>query len=206
MMLVLTGLIAATAAQAGMLDEALGRLGARDAAALRAAPPALMQAMADMSGIADQWKSGGLLAADAAPAVAEAVDRLSAHWSELGAAPVATRWIVHQIALVVMASDVRSLMIAAEWRTDGPLSRAIGGWLDESARMHPQLSPRPPRNPCFQGLAGCFVHCSNLGTWWERSLCGLDCELDFAECTGGALCGLIGGILEAERGGTRLPA
>lgn len=199
------GLLAASAAQAGMFEDALGRLGARDVAALRAAPPALMQAMADASAIASDWKEGRLPANDAAPAAADAVNRLGAHWRELAAAPAATRWVVHQVALVVIAGDVRSLMIAAEWRTDGPLARAIGGWLDESARMRPLLNPAPPRNPCFQGIAGCYSHCSNAATWWERSLCGLDCELDFAQCMGGALGGVLGGILDAARSGSRFP-
>jgi hypothetical protein len=36
---------------------------------------------------------------------------------------------------------------------------------------------------CFQELARCYNEAAKKNSWIERWLAGLDCELDFIECT-----------------------
>ena len=36
---------------------------------------------------------------------------------------------------------------------------------------------------CFEDLANCYYEAAKRDTWLSRWLAGLDCELDFVECT-----------------------
>ena len=42
---------------------------------------------------------------------------------------------------------------------------------------------------CFQDLGACYVRASAHDSWVSRWLAGLDCELDFIECTRDKLIG-----------------
>ena len=42
---------------------------------------------------------------------------------------------------------------------------------------------------CFQNLASCYQRAALRETWWERSLAGADCELDFIGCAREAIIG-----------------
>lgn len=42
---------------------------------------------------------------------------------------------------------------------------------------------RPASAGCFTALADCFQRAANLEGFWYRWAAGLDCELDFIECT-----------------------
>ena len=194
------GLIAASTAHAITFDEAVGLLGTKGVSALRAASPEVVQAIADVSQVASAWKAGRLATSDAVLAAAEAVRRLSDHWSDLRQVPPASGWAVHQVAVLVLASDVRSLMTAAEWRTDGPLSEAMVGWLDESTRMLPSLAPDGPgAKGCLEALADCMDSASYGRTVLERGRRGLACAWEFIQCTGSKM----GGGLQRHDGEAR---
>jgi hypothetical protein len=45
----------------------------------------------------------------------------------------------------------------------------------------------PDSTRCFQNFAQDMDSCSYLGTWWERSLCGADAELELTSCIGSAI-------------------
>lgn len=36
---------------------------------------------------------------------------------------------------------------------------------------------------CFEELAACYQRAAGIDSWVSRWLAGLDCELDFVECT-----------------------
>jgi hypothetical protein len=36
---------------------------------------------------------------------------------------------------------------------------------------------------CATGLLGCYQRAANIDSFWYRWASGLDCELDFVECT-----------------------
>jgi hypothetical protein len=36
---------------------------------------------------------------------------------------------------------------------------------------------------CFENLANCYYEAARRDSWLSRWLAGLDCELDFVECT-----------------------
>jgi hypothetical protein len=42
---------------------------------------------------------------------------------------------------------------------------------------------------CFSNLASCYQRAAARDTWWERSLAGADCELEFVDCARRALIG-----------------
>jgi hypothetical protein len=42
---------------------------------------------------------------------------------------------------------------------------------------------------CFQNLAKCYARAGTIDDWGGRWLMGLDCELDFTDCTRRALIG-----------------
>lgn len=48
----------------------------------------------------------------------------------------------------------------------------------------PTTAQALPQTQCFQNLAANMEACSELGTWWARSLCGGDAELEFIGCVG----------------------
>jgi len=41
-----------------------------------------------------------------------------------------------------------------------------------------------PEVRCFQEFAQNMDDCSDLATWWQRSLCGADAEVQLAGCVG----------------------
>jgi len=43
--------------------------------------------------------------------------------------------------------------------------------------------PRPALAGCTTNLAGCFEAAAKIDSFWYRWAAGLDCELDFVECT-----------------------
>ena len=43
--------------------------------------------------------------------------------------------------------------------------------------------PSPAYAGCFEDLANCFQQAATRDSWLSRWLAGLDCELDFVECT-----------------------
>ena len=43
--------------------------------------------------------------------------------------------------------------------------------------------PSPAWAGCFEELAACYYRAAALDSWVSRWLAGLDCELDFVECT-----------------------
>lgn len=43
--------------------------------------------------------------------------------------------------------------------------------------------PTTAQAGCFEDLAGCYQRAAGLDSWVSRWLAGLDCELDFVECT-----------------------
>jgi hypothetical protein len=43
--------------------------------------------------------------------------------------------------------------------------------------------PSPAWAGCFEDLANCFARAATRDSWLSRWLAGLDCELDFIECT-----------------------
>ena len=202
MALTAMSLIVASAAQAITSDEALSLLPAEDLAALRAAPPAVVDALSDASQIASAWKAGRLPMRDAELAAADAVTRLTAGWSELATSPFSTRWAAHQVAVLVLTSDVKELMVASEWRTDGPLAEAVVGWVDESTRVRPLLDDGDPRRGCLERLADCFVDCSERETFFARGLCGLRCAGALPGCAASAITDLMSGLQSAGRGAT----
>jgi hypothetical protein len=51
------------------------------------------------------------------------------------------------------------------------------------------LGSRTVSAQCFSNLAACYQRAALRDTWWERSLAGADCELDFIDCTRRALIG-----------------
>jgi hypothetical protein len=40
----------------------------------------------------------------------------------------------------------------------------------------------PAQTPCFANLRDCFIRASKIKYWGDRTIAGLDCELDFVEC------------------------
>jgi hypothetical protein len=43
--------------------------------------------------------------------------------------------------------------------------------------------PSPAWAGCFEDLSDCFHRAATRDSWVSRWLAGLDCELDFVECT-----------------------
>ena len=43
--------------------------------------------------------------------------------------------------------------------------------------------PQPAMAGCTTTLADCFTAAAKIESFWYRWAAGLDCELDFAECT-----------------------
>lgn len=43
--------------------------------------------------------------------------------------------------------------------------------------------PRTAMAMCATGLADCYVAAAKVDSFWYRWAAGIDCELDFAECT-----------------------
>ena len=74
----------------------------------------------------------------------------------------------------MLATDVKDLMVASEWRTDGPLAEAVVGWLDEVAQDLRSLVA-DDRAGGLERLAECFIDCSDEETFLQRSMCGLRC-------------------------------
>lgn len=197
MALTATSVIAASAAHAITFDEAASLLPAKEFAALREAPSSVTEALSDASRMAGAWKAGRLPAKAAADATAKAVDRLAASWSDLATASGETRRAAHAVAVLVLATDVKTLMVASEWRADGPLAVAVDGWLFENARgWRPMVDDRPPDVDCTQNLLACYQYCANLRDFVSRSVCGIDCELSFLGCVGGVLGELTTGLVE----------
>ena len=201
MALTAMSLIVASAAQAITFDEALNLLPAKDLAALREAPASVVDALSDVSQVASAWKAGRMPMKDAELAAADAVGRLTASWDELASSPARARSVAHGVALVVLATDVKALMVASEWRTDGPLAEAMVGWLEGSeSGLRPTTEDRPPDSRCFQNWQGCMQHCSNGRDFMSRSFCGLDCQLSFIGCSGGAIGEVVGGLIGSVMG------
>lgn len=48
---------------------------------------------------------------------------------------------------------------------------------------------RPAAAACFQGLAQCYQRAAGASSWGWMWLAGLDCELDFTDCTRRAIIG-----------------
>ncbi len=43
--------------------------------------------------------------------------------------------------------------------------------------------PAPALAGCFEDLGNCYNEAAKVDSWVSRWLAGLDCELDFVECT-----------------------
>jgi hypothetical protein len=48
---------------------------------------------------------------------------------------------------------------------------------------------RPAEAGCFQNLAHCYQEAAGKSWWVDMWLAGLDCELDFTDCTRRAIIG-----------------
>jgi len=44
-------------------------------------------------------------------------------------------------------------------------------------------SPRPAIAGCTTDFADCYIAAAKIDSFWYRWAAGLDCELDFTECT-----------------------
>jgi hypothetical protein len=51
------------------------------------------------------------------------------------------------------------------------------------------LAPTASASSCTQQLVDAMEACSNLGTWIERSACGIDAEIDYVACVRGVILG-----------------
>ena len=49
--------------------------------------------------------------------------------------------------------------------------------------------PASAQIACFTNLANCYQRAALRDTWWERSLAGADCELEFVDCARRAVIG-----------------
>jgi hypothetical protein len=45
------------------------------------------------------------------------------------------------------------------------------------------VDARAARAGCVMDLWTCYHRAARYDTWWERTFAGIDCELDFTECT-----------------------
>jgi hypothetical protein len=43
--------------------------------------------------------------------------------------------------------------------------------------------PVAAQGGCFQGLRECYFRAANINNFWDMWLAGIDCELDFADCS-----------------------
>jgi hypothetical protein len=56
-------------------------------------------------------------------------------------------------------------------------------WLVLLLALSVSAVPSPAWAGCFEDLGACFQRAATRDSWVSRWLAGLDCELDFVECT-----------------------
>ena len=92
---------------------------------------------------------------------------------------------------------------------EGPARARLLGAAQRLAEAVAELADRRahggadgPDNPCFQSYGACMDYCATLDSFTERSLCGMDCNLDFAACLGSVLAKggreLLGGMIDVS--------
>lgn len=104
-----------------------------------------------------------------------------------------------ELALALDDGPERAQLLAAALR----LAEATAELTDR--RLH--AGSDGPDNPCFQHYGDCMEYCSAIDGIVGRSLCGMDCNLDFAACLGRVVGrggrALIGGmidVVDSQRG------
>lgn len=213
-MLLLALSVSAPFAQADSLGEAVNlSIGPSGAAALADMPPEALAALHSASSLLAARSQGLVSDRNAAVGLAALADQLDAarpHLDELDDEAYRIELILESRVLVAGARELVRTMPEGADRSE--LLRAMARLLDGVAasvdrRVH--AGADGPDNPCFQQYGACMEHCSARTDFIERSLCGMDCNLDFTACLGtsvgrgiGALIGVFGDI---TRGGVPGP-
>jgi hypothetical protein len=79
------------------------------------------------------------------------------------------------------ATDLATLMANSDPAVRERIGEATSGWLG-SALPRPNAGSDGPTSNCFHEYWDCANWCSELRTFTERSLCGLECYADFQAC------------------------
>ena len=74
----------------------------------------------------------------------------------------------------------------AEWEAQ------VSAVTDAITGMVPQFAG----SSCFQGTASCYAGCATLDSSLDRSLCGMDCNVDLIACIGGEIGDVVVEIVE----------
>jgi hypothetical protein len=185
-------LLHVSAPRAETLGEAIDvALAPAGAAALSALPPELLGAVHLSSTALAAHRQGLSSAEDAAAVVSAQLDRLAAVQPQLGTLSAGQLRAGLLLQGRVSVAGARALVDAlpagaarAELlRAAGRLTVATGSLLE--ARL--QAADEGPDHACFQQYAACMDYCAQLWDAADRSLCGMDCNLDFVVCLGGVL-------------------
>ncbi len=205
--LLLTLLVVSPLAQAESLGETVNRsIGPSGAAALADMPPEALGAVHAASTLLAARSQGLVSDRRAALALAALADELAAAQPRLdllGEEAFRVAMILESRVVVAGARELAITMPMGQERTallgaTARLTEAVAAGIDR--RVDGGASG--PDNPCFQQYGACMEYCSELGDFLDRSLCGMDCNLDFAACLGtvvgrgvGSLIGVFDDIL-----------
>ncbi len=165
-------------------------------------PPAVTAALEAIALAAEARGNGGdAVIVDAQ--LAEGVRQLAASVRGLnGALDAPVLATVVQLQGAVLGRELAARIVAGSAGAEGS---DLWVALDELARAKiafvravVHAGSDGPSNPCNLNLMRCMEFCSNLPTALARSLCALDCEIDYLVCLGTAATRILRPIKDAR--------
>jgi hypothetical protein len=193
-------LLSVSLAQAERLGEAINlSIGPSGAGALAGVPPEALAALHSASSLLGAHAQGLVSGRTAALALAGFADELvDAHprFDELDEQAFRVALILESRVVVAGAGEVlRSVPDGPERMALLHAAERVTKAAAASAGLRVHAGADGPDNACFQQYGDCMQHCAGLDGFTQRSLCGMDCNLDFAACLGTAVGRGIGPLI-----------